>query len=130
MEKTVSFAPEINEFAPEINDSPKMAYLIIDSKTNAIVAVCDSFQKQNEIHQKLINDDIEIEKINLRIKIMNEEDKSKSQELEMTLINLEQQQKHIKNKRGYFIGDKTKDRYLIFTKTMNDDLSKIFIYSS
>jgi hypothetical protein len=109
-----------------MENNQKVAYLIWDTKTKALLSIFDDEKQHTKYLKKLVLNDLQLEKANLEMKILEIDDKEEAQKIEMTIVQLEQQE-NIKDLRCYSKGDKMIHRYYTYMKPLNSIQTKIFL---
>jgi hypothetical protein len=111
-----------------MENTQKIVYIIWDTKTKSLLSIFDDEKKQLEYLKNLVLNDIQVEKTNLKMKILETNDRDEAQKLEMILEQLKQQENLKDLKRySYIKDDKVIQRYFIYMKPMNDTKTKIFL---
>jgi hypothetical protein len=109
-------------------EKPQNLFIVFDTKTKSLLSIFDDEKQQTKYLRKLILNDIQVEKSNLEMKILETNDKEEAQKMEMMIVQLEQQES-LKDLRCYSKDDKVIHRYYTYMKPMNCTKSKIFFYN-
>jgi hypothetical protein len=115
-------------------ESKKWAYVVYDTKTNSIVAICDNEKKQKEIIRSLIIKDMETQILKYDIGILENEIITDNQQRQSIVNNLKLQLKMIKNNpnnfnNSYMLNGECLARYAGYGKEINSDETVIFLIS-
>jgi hypothetical protein len=111
-----------------MENTQKNLYIIWDNKTKSLLSIFDDEKQQIRQLKNLILNDLQLEKTNLKLKILETDDKEEAQKMEMMIAQLEQQES-LKDLRCYSKDGEVIQRYFIYMKPMNCTKSKIFFYN-
>jgi hypothetical protein len=115
-------------------ESKKWAYVVYDTKTNSIIAICDNEKRQKEIIRKLVIKDMEKQILKYEIGILENEIITDNQQRQSIVMNLKLQLKMINDNahnfnNSYILGGEFMARYAGYGKEMNNDETCIFLIS-
>jgi hypothetical protein len=105
-------------------------YILFDTFSKSIYGIYDDEKTIKQKIDKFVRDDMDNEIKNYRCKILDEVSASKRQEYCMIVENLQTQKYIIDVKNCYVKNGDVIQRYIYYTKLLNDSANPIFIYNS